>query len=800
MNIYITMFLVAFSTMTLEVTLARFLSVVTWYHLAFLAISTAMLGMTAGALTVFLRPTWFDKEHCMKSIAIACLGNTLTIPITLGLLCVLPLSISLSVANILAYLLVIFICSLPYFFSGVAVSALLTKVGFPVGKIYAVDLIGASLGCLFVLGMLELVDAPSLILICAILSSLAASILAVGISENKIVKIALAITTGIIIAVIVNITSPYKLHPLFTKGRRIPFEIDYDRWNTFSRILVSTIIKRDPMYWGPSHIAPKDILPQRFMVIDGEAATTMRQYKSIKDIEHLKYDITNLAYYLRPSGDACIIGAGGGKDIQSAIVFGHKDIVGIDVNPIFINLLKHQYRKFAGIADREGVTLVIDEARTFLSQDTKKYSLIQMSLIDTWASTAAGAFTLTENVLYTVEGWQIFLSRLKEQGIFTVSRWYNPYDLGETGRLVSLATESLFRFGIHDPSRHLAMATIHNISTLIVSRDPLSMEDIKNLKQVCKKLQYNLVFLPGMTPENAILQKIISSKSPRELRLAIADEFLNLNPPTDEDPYFFNLINLKHIISFIKRESEIGGVVKGNMSAMTTLMLLIAGLCVFTVITILIPLIRKTIEYKKSNQIITINWWGAAYFCLIGTGFMLLEIALIQKLSVFLGHPVYALGVILFTLILSTGIGSYISEYIPLMKGKWFIAFPFLVGMAILASRIVLPLFMSEMIASPRLLKIFLSIAVIFPIGLLLGFFFPMGMRLVKSGSEIQQPWFWALNGIFSVLASPLAVFISINFGVSINFYIAASCYVVLALIISRLYALSRNETLTAGY
>jgi spermidine synthase len=169
--------------------------------------------------------------------------------------------------------------------------------------------------------------------------------------------------------------------------------------------------------------------------------------------------VTNVAYFLRHQGGACIIGVGAGRDVQSAILFGQKNVLGIELNPIFINLLEKQFRDFAGIAGREGVRLVVDDARSYLSTSEEKFAVIQMSMIDTWAATGAGAFSLSENALYTEEAWDVFFRRLSDDGIFTVSRWHNPDDLGETGRVVSLAVASLLRMGITSPEKHLAMVT-----------------------------------------------------------------------------------------------------------------------------------------------------------------------------------------------------------------------------------------------------------------------------------------------------------------------------------------------------
>jgi spermidine synthase len=514
------------------------------------------------------------------------------------------------------------------------------------------------------------------------------------------------------------------------------------------------------------------------MTIDGAAGSSLRRFNSIEDIAHLRYDITNLAYYLRPHGGACIIGVGGARDIQGAILFGHERIVGIDVNPVFINLLRHEFKDFAGVAEHEGVRLYVDEARSLLSRSAERYSLIQMSLIDTWAATGAGAFSLSENGLYTIEAWQVFIGRLADDGIFTVSRWYDPANLGETGRMVSLAVASLLRSGINDPSGHIAMATVDKISTLLLSKLPFSAEDIAALKHVSADLRYNIMILPGEEPLDATLRDIVSARSDEVLHFAVSGKNLNYEPPTDENPYFFNMLRLQHMGEAFHAGS---GVLRGNLIASITLSGLILSLMAVALTTIVVPLKIAARRTGQDRRAMPAQFWsGALYFSLIGAGFMFVEIALIQRLSVFLGHPIYALGILLFTIILSSGLGSYLSERLPLTKSPWLFAYPLATAAIIAAMPSILKVLVSSMITSPIPDKIIASIVVIFPLGLFMGVFFPTGMRLVRPIVATETPWYWALNGIFGVLSSALAVFISIYFGISINFYIAAACYAAL--------------------
>ncbi len=514
------------------------------------------------------------------------------------------------------------------------------------------------------------------------------------------------------------------------------------------------------------------------MNIDGSAGTIMTNFSAMADIEYLKYDVTNIAYFLRPNKTACVIGVGGGRDIQSAISFGHKKIVGIELNPIFVDLLQNKFRDFVGIANRKDVTLVNDEARSYLSSSKDKFSILQMSLIDTWAATGAGAFTLSENALYTVEAWKIFLNRLEDDGIFTVSRWHNPDNLGETGRMVSLAVSALFNYGADRPSEHIALISRRRISTILISKSPFSSEDKELLKTVCKEMEFTLSILPGSRAEHPILQKILSAGSNKELIASVKNEALNFEPPTDDQPYFFNMLKLRNMkVAYGSQSIMKSGVLKGNLTATITLIKLIGALLIITLATVFFPLFVNRAASKKSNTSSKDFFAGAFYFSLIGAGFMFTEIALLQRLSLFLSHPVYTLGILLFSIIASTGLGSSLSDYLPLTKRPWIYTFPVCTAALIIFIQLFLPVMISDLITKSLFTKIIVSIVAIFPLGILMGFFFPTGMKIFKIVSTDETPWYWALNGILGVLSSALAIFVSIYINISLSFYIAATSY-----------------------
>ncbi len=782
-HLYLGTFLIALTTLALEITLVRLLSVITWYHLAFFAISVAMLGMTAGAVLVYLKSDWFAGKRLDRSLSLASLGYACAVPAALLVLCSTPLGFErggVTGMTVVAFIIVTAALFAPFCFSGIAISAVLTRSQLPVGRIYAADLVGAALGCLLVLAGLELIDAPSLVVLCGALGALAALSYARRLESDRLKQVCLGIFVILAVAASANSNTRNGIRPLAVKGRiENPESILLERWNSYSRVIVDQLHVGPPQYWGPSPRAPSHPIPQLWMRIDGDAGTTVRQFNSPADIEHLRFDVTNVAYFLRPPGQACIIGVGGGRDIQSGLLFGHR-VTGIDVNRIFIDLLQTYFRDFAGLARNDRVTLVVDEARSYLARSSLRCSVLQMSLIDTWAATGAGAFSFTENALYTVEAWRLFLERLTPDGLFTISRWHDPDNLGETGRVISLAVATLLESGIAQPADHLFMVSAGNISTLVVSKAPFSPAEIETIKGVVAELAYQLVFVPGVLPEHRILRDLLGAGSLETVEAIVADEPLNYLPPTDESPYFFNMLRLDNLGAAMMSGS---GIVRGNITATVTLLILIACLGIFCVLTVVVPLLAGKRPERQTKEEENIIWWGAAYFALIGTGFMLVEIALIQRLSVFLGHPIYALGVLLFTIILSAGLGSLLSERMSLTQRRLIYALPIVVAAAVIAAEMGISSLVSGLITAPMSTKVASSIAMVFPLGLLLGFFFPLGLRMVQAAHAAETPWMWSLNGIFGVLSSALAVLISIYMGIAMNFYLGAACY--LALLVS---------------
>ncbi|RDI62114.1 class I SAM-dependent methyltransferase [Microvirga subterranea] len=780
--------MVTAATLMLQIVETRIISVTSWYHLAFFVISIAMFGLTAGAVWVYLRPRRYRPEELSYHLAAASLGFALSTVLALLVQLTVVTSLPASVMSLVVWAEFAVVLSLPFFFSGIVVSLALTRSPFPVGVVYGVDLVGAALGCLGALVLLNLVSGPSAVLWIAVLIAAGGLLFAQAglgsIPADRTVTGRLFRHRGVVLAGLALLALGNSLtegvRPTVVKDQiEHPERIAFERWNSFSRITVGQPAVERPALWGPSpHYAAAPI-EQRWMNIDGGAGTAVYRFSGdLKELDFLRSDVTNVAYAIPGLQSGAVIGVGGGRDLLSARLFGVPEVVGVEINPIFIDLLTRRFADYTAIGRLPGVSFEVDEARSWFARTNRTFDIVQMSLIDTWAATGAGAFTLSENGLYTVEAWRIFLERLTPTGVFTVSRWYAPGEVNETGRMVSLAVATLQEMGAADAKRHLFMAASDHVATLVTSRAPLSDEALAALQGAADANAFKVLLRPQRPAASPLLERIVSAPDREALDQATGGSYLDLSPSTDARPFFFNQLRLdrlfdQDVFSLASR----GGVYGGNLSATLTLAILILISAVLVAATILVPL-RSTVGTGPSALVGA----GTLYFALIGIGFMMAEIGLLQRISVFLGHPVYALSVVLFSLILSTGIGSLVSERAPLDSGGRLIGWAVLTSLYLLLLPAWLPEILLRLESANLLLRAGLAVVVLAPAGFLMGFGFPTGMRLVGAIDETPTPWFWGINGAAGVLAASVAVLTSIEFGIDTTLRIGAVCYLLLPL------------------
>jgi hypothetical protein len=785
---YSGLFVLTLGTLMLEVIETRLLSVMMWYHLAFFVISAAMFGMTAGAVWMYLRRARYTQETLSHDLAWMSSAFALTTALSLVVQLTLAPAIVVSATLVAVLAELALAIAVPFFFSGAAVSLALTRSPYPAGRVYAADLAGAAVGCLGVLGVLQLTDAPSAILLTAATGAAAATLFVgsrIGRDpERPWPMLSLLRRPGtmcvlLTILGVVNGLSGHGLQPILVKDRieRRHGDVIYEKWNSFSRVIARPPARLEPKLWGPSPHLPPGTVDQIWLDIDGDAGTVMYRFDgNAEHARYLAYDVTNLVYSIRSSGAAAVIGVGGGRDVLSAWTFGFHDVTGVELNPIFVDLLRRPgpFARFAGLSGLEGVRLVNDEARSWFTRTDGRFDVVEMSMADTWAATGAGAFTLTENGLYTVQGWTTFLSRLKERGIFSVSRWYEPEDVDETGRMISLATAALIETRVADPRAHVFVASSGSVATLILSRSPLAPEEITALRRVCGEMGYDVLVSPDAEPGSPLLAGILTARDRRTLQQRTSGLDLDLTPPTDDRPFFFNLLPLDRPQLALRYVGRVG-VVGGNLLATLTLWVILLVSLALVVATIVIPL-RSAIRETPRGLVVG----GTLYFGLLGLGFMLIEMGMLQRLSLFLGHPVYSLSIVLFSLILTAGIGSWISERARLGTRARFVAWAAAIALYLAGLPWWMPGVMASFQTAEIVTRAAVCLAMIAPAGLLMGFGFPSGLRLAAAIDGRPTVWFWGINGAAGVLGSVLAIALSIAFGITTTLLLGSLCYLAL--------------------
>jgi hypothetical protein len=786
-------FLITFSILIFQIAQTRILSVITWYHLAFFAISVTMLGMTVGAVWLYLWGERFQQSSVAVSLSKFALATALAMPASVMVQFCLVTPVSLSLTTVVSWGLLLIAMAAPYVFSGVVVSLALTRSPFPTGLVYGVDLLGAALGCVAVIGLLNVVDGPTSVVLSGAISGLSAMAFAASASSEDQKRLKsrswwqrpAPVVIALIAFALLNSLAPVGMQPMRPilvknniEGAGGADDAVYEKWNSYSRIVAMPSYVQFPAMWGASPKLPSDTRVSEIdLNIDGMAGTAMFHYDGTRDsISFLQYDLVNLAYRLPGIHKSAVIGVGGGRDLMSAHLLGVSDITGVELNPIFINLHTRDlfYSKFSNLTTIPNLKLHVDDARSWFASTTEKFDLVQMSMIDTWAATGAGAFSLSENGLYTLEGWRAFLKAINDHGIFTVSRWYAPDDVNETGRMIGLATGVLLDAGVKDARRHLFVARAEHIATLVLSKSPFTEEQLGTLNDAVLDLGFRVLLAPNQPPESQLLAAIIESGDLSALDRTADAPHLDLRVPTDNRPYFFNQLRFSDIPNALL--GHLGfGVVAGNLWASLGLILILFISIVAVIATILVPL--RGAARRCSGRLIV---FGSLYFSLIGMGFMLTEIALLQRFSVYLGHPIYSLGVCLFSLILASGLGSLATEQIKLDARGKILAWGSIVVVYLVVLEQGLPGVLESTTNRERLVRIAISLVAIMPLGFVLGFAFPTGMRLIEEVDRQPTPWFWGINGATGVLASVAGLMFSMSLGISVTLLISAACYLLL--------------------
>ena len=774
-----------------ELALTRIFSIVLWYDYAFMAISIAFFGLGIGSLLTHILKNKVKREQLPSKILQTTIIFAVSVPIFLVVIGnVIP-------PNVHFIYLFYLSSSIPFFFAGISMSLIFFAMPREVSKLYFIDLVGAAAATLMLDPLMQRLGAESVLLSAALLvlspSLIAALVLSAPsrkknvsnapIIENKIKLSGIIVLAASAILLAVNTDANIlAIKPGENKGLHYqlekPSEFEHlsTQWNSFSRIDVTRQLHPQDNDDDDHNNGRSRALSA--IAIDADADTPVFKWNgSSADLVWLKRFMDYLPFEISTQvNNTLVIGSGGGEDVLVALAGGSKKVTAVEINPLIISTAKQFGNSAGNLYDRKEVELFIDDGRRFISSSDSKYDRIVIKLVDSWAAQLAGGYALSENYLYTVEAFRQYLRHLDEDnGMLVMVRWNF-----ELSRLMPLVAESLRqekqggssedirkqilvvenRPGLYFESNN--KQTIYPV-LLIIKNNPFTDSEINLAKERVANNNARVIAMPGgyIQPPYDTLLLDKNYYHSQQLQESDLRAILELKPPTDDSPFYFAKEQVPNQMILLL-ETVLG------VSAVLALLL---------------------IYYSRRNRALPImsstsSWFHMIFVIFIGLGFMFLEITFIQKFLLLLGTPIMALTVILFSILLSSGIGAYLS-------GKLFhknpykavvVSIPILVGI-VLAYYGFLQGIIDSYIIMQLPQRIMLTFALLSPAGLLMGFQFPSITRMASMHSNQGEhtdeniTLLWGINVIASVIATVLTAISSMVIGFNGNLLLGAGLY-----------------------
>ena len=760
MRTRLSVFLITLSGLILEVGLTRIYSASIWYHFAFVAISVALLGWGLGGFTVHLL-----KRKTTLSMNLAAILTTLyalAIPLCLWLLVRYPFDMDRLPLYFLAPLL-------PFYLAGMAISIVFDLRRAEAGSLYFYDLIGAALGAVVVTLLLHLLGGESALLVGSIAPAIAALLMILSpasrAQENKKegdgakpspqplsqrergkTKPRLASIIAII-GILITVTAAFaalkfgtfRVKPGTTKAMRNQMDaspgsrIVQTGWNAYSRI--------DCVEGLPGSFAR--------LYIDSDAWTGIRGWDgNLANVQDMKGSYRALPFRLTPNAQTLIIGPGGGPDVVAALASGSKKVTAVEMNPLMLKFVRSYGARAGNLYDRPDVETVLSEGRNYISRSDRKFDIILLGFVDSWASVASGGLSLSENYLYTAEAMRAYYDHLSDNGILVILRWEM-----DIPRLVSNSVATL---GAGEASKRVVVlmekeAAPNDYSQMLfmLRKQPFTEAQTKEIST--NWTQARPVVMPGGTAPPGIADVLAGRKTLEQYEAASP---IYVGPVFDDSPFYFA----------IERPYGMPGAIAERLMKW----LLAPSLAL---------LIAFAIFGKPKGTNVGPYAGSVVYFAALGFGFIAVELALLQNLTLLVGHPIYTLSVLLFTLLAFGGIGSALSLRIPIWLACAVVAV--IGGIEALA----LPRLVPALLWLPLWGRIVVAILLIAPLGLAMGVPFPRGLQQTGQGSLAPPPFYWGLNGIMSVIGSVTTVFVALMAGFQAAMLMGSACYIIAAVV-----------------
>ncbi len=790
MHRLLALLLLSAATLAYELALMRAFSIALWHHFAYMVISIALLGFGASGTFLALWPG-LQKRDPEKTFAVFTVLFALSLPFCFALAQRIPFDPFLLLwdwrqwFSLAAYYLVFFV---PFFLGATAVALLLTERAQQAPRVYFCNLLGSGLGSLLLVLFLYL-GPPERAVLMIYLLAIVASVLVIRAfpAGPRVGLLALLVGTFFIFETGSLLQIRLSQYKGLSLALNLPdAKIETQRNSPLGRVdvLRSTAFRHAP---GLSLVSPATPPPQLGLFVDGEAAGALSAFDGRKEpLEFLDWTTTAAPYHLAAQSTdsrVLILGAGGGSDVLLALYHRSGRIDAVELNPQIIELARKDYGEFSGgLYALPQVHTHVREARGFLEAlpHDETFDVIQISLLDSLATSAAGVHALNESYLYTVEALEAYLAHLRPGGVLAVTRWLKmpPRD---NLKMFATAVEALELAGIERPGGHLVLVRSWATATLLVKRSPFTPDEIAALKAFGEQRLFDLDYFPGIQPDEAnrfnrldrsyfhdAAQEILAGGARPEA--FFRDYPFNLRPARDDRPYFNHFFKWEALPVLLK---TYGGqwlpfLEWGYLLLVATL----AQAVVFSVALTLLPLLFRRGQPAPSAAGGPSRLRVFAYFLAIGLGFLFIEIVLIQKLTLFLANPIYAIAVVLAGVLMFSGVGSLLSARVRRLR-----LVCALIAFFTVAAALILPWYLPKLIGLPTPWRVFVALVLILPLGLLMGMPFPLAWKRLSARRPDWLPWAWGVNGCASVLAAVLATLLAMSFGFRFVLFSAAGLY-----------------------
>ena len=786
---YAGIFLLSLATLLLELSLTRVLSVALWYHFGFLVISTALLGFGASGVALALWTNLRERVPLDKALATLSLAFGIVTIVSFWIMQRIPFdpfSLLSDTRQLLFMPLYYIAIAAPFFCSGLAFALLLTRGVGNVNRLYAFDLLGAGLGCAAIAIVMPAFGGSGSVVVAAGLGLFAATVF--GFAGAKKLAVAGA-SLGVLMLILAFFANSVLPISVTTNKNRSSGPPIYTAWNTFSRIDV---------YETPPNSQENAPSVRTFIIDAGTAATGIQDLRpNVREIlanPNAKIGTeSSVAYVGKNNPKILVIGSGAGSQILEGLKFNAASITAVEINPIINDVVSNRMRDYWGdLYNQPEVHLVTEEGRSFVRRSAEKYDAILSVHTISNAAVASGALSLAENYVLTEEAFEDYLDHLEPDGVIFFTR-----PESQLPRLFSTAREVFEKRGMGNPANRIFAFKYPNPASrfagnrqafhagFVLKKTPITPEELETMKERIGATTFSystnaekpeIIYSPFEPAKDDVYQQLLNAPDIETVYAANSNE---LRPATDDRPFFnqhtrWSSLGLGTFRDVYTQEKMGRLALEDRPVAEITLLTLLAQSIVVAAILILLPLVKFS---RQGLQAAPHRWNFLLYFASLGFGFIMIEIALLQRFTLFLGQPVYTFAVVLASLLIFTGTGAYIANRFKASARQAILYFiPALLG-ALLLTALLTPIVFNAALGFGLFWRVMIAVVIIAPLGVLLGMPFPTGLTLVGEEAPPLVPWAWGVNGFFTVIGSVSALILGMAFGFKIVLLIAAACY-----------------------